>query len=55
MDNEQLKATVKQYMHDLFGGKKPPHKRSEPKIGRNQPCPCGSSRKYKYCCMNKKQ
>ena len=31
MDNEQLKTTVKQYMHDLFGGKKPPHKRSPPK------------------------
>jgi uncharacterized protein len=55
MDNEQLKATVKQYMHDLFGCTKPPHKRSEPKIGRNQQCPCGSSRKYKHCCMNKKQ
>lgn len=21
-----------------------------PKIGRNQPCPCGSGRKYKKCC-----
>ncbi len=21
------------------------------KIGRNQPCPCGSSRKYKRCCL----
>lgn len=21
-----------------------------PKIGRNQPCPCGSGRKYKRCC-----
>ncbi len=20
------------------------------KIGRNQPCPCGSNKKYKYCC-----
>ena len=20
------------------------------KIGRNDPCPCGSSKKYKYCC-----
>ena len=20
------------------------------KIGRNQPCPCGSGKKYKYCC-----
>ena len=32
-----------------------PYKRSTPKIGRNQPCPCGSSRKYKHCCLNKKQ
>ena len=22
------------------------------KIGRNQPCPCGSGRKYKKCCLN---
>ena len=21
------------------------------KIGRNQPCPCGSGRKYKKCCL----
>ncbi|HNW91034.1 MAG TPA: DUF1186 domain-containing protein [Bacteroidales bacterium] len=24
----------------------------EPKIGRNAPCPCGSGKKYKKCCMN---
>ncbi|MBA7659420.1 Protein translocase subunit SecA [subsurface metagenome] len=24
-------------------------KRSYPKVGRNDPCPCGSGRKYKYC------
>lgn len=24
------------------------------KIGRNDPCPCGSGKKYKFCCMNKK-
>lgn len=23
------------------------------KIGRNDPCPCGSDKKYKFCCMNK--
>lgn len=22
----------------------------EPKVGRNDPCPCGSGKKYKYCC-----
>ena len=24
-------------------------RRSEPKVGRNDPCPCGSGKKYKYC------
>lgn len=24
--------------------------RDEPKVGRNDPCPCGSGRKYKHCC-----
>lgn len=27
-----------------------PVKRTEPKIGRNDPCPCGSGKKYKKCC-----
>lgn len=27
--------------------------RSEPKIGRNEPCPCGSGKKYKKCCLDK--
>ena len=25
-------------------------KREEPKVGRNDPCPCGSGKKYKACC-----
>lgn len=24
--------------------------RNEPKVGRNDPCPCNSGRKYKHCC-----
>lgn len=27
--------------------------RSTPKIGRNAPCPCGSGKKYKKCCLTK--
>jgi SEC-C motif len=27
--------------------------RNETKIGRNDPCPCGSGKKYKKCCLNK--
>jgi tetratricopeptide (TPR) repeat protein len=24
-----------------------------PRIGRNDPCPCGSGKKYKHCCLDK--
>jgi SEC-C motif-containing protein len=27
-----------------------PQKRDSPKVGRNDPCPCGSGKKYKKCC-----
>jgi len=30
--------------------KKKPAKRTQKKIGRNAPCPCGSGKKYKKCC-----
>ena len=28
----------------------PEPKESEKKVGRNDPCPCGSGKKYKKCC-----
>ena len=28
----------------------PPIVRDRPKVGRNDPCPCGSGKKYKHCC-----
>ena len=31
------------------GKKKKPVRRQEKKIGRNDPCPCGSGKKYKKC------
>lgn len=30
-----------------------PHLRVTPKVGRNDPCPCGSGKKYKRCCLAK--
>jgi preprotein translocase subunit SecA len=27
-----------------------PVRRGGPKVGRNEPCPCGSGKKYKNCC-----
>ncbi len=29
--------------------------KAPPKISRNSPCPCGSGKKYKNCCLNKDQ
>ena len=31
-------------------GAKTPVRRAHKKVGRNQPCPCGSGKKYKKCC-----
>jgi preprotein translocase subunit SecA len=31
--------------------KETPTKITKVKIGRNAPCPCGSGKKYKKCCM----
>jgi len=33
--------------------KEPPIKRKTPKTKRNDPCPCGSGKKYKNCCGKK--
>jgi len=30
-----------------------PIKSAGPKVGRNDPCPCGSGKKYKHCCLGK--
>ncbi len=30
-------------------------RRQAPKVGRNDPCPCGSGKKYKNCCMSKNE
>lgn len=35
--------------HDHLHGVAQPYRREEPKPGRNDPCPCGSGRKFKKC------
>ena len=32
-----------------------PQARSSKRVGRNDPCSCGSGKKYKKCCMNMKE
>jgi SEC-C motif-containing protein len=35
---------------DAQAGKTPTLRREEPKVGRNDPCSCGSGKKFKKCC-----
>ena len=43
----------------IAASQKSPEKKAEPvrnlgkKVGRNDPCPCGSGKKFKACCMRK--
>jgi preprotein translocase subunit SecA len=49
----ELSAPKEQEMsfsHSDPGVKKAPVVRSSEKVGRNDPCPCGSGKKYKKCC-----
>ncbi len=50
MEAEQRKRRV---VLNRAGGEDQPQKpatRDENKVGRNDPCPCGSGKKYKKCC-----
>lgn len=38
-------------MDGLFGPKVQTIVRQAPKVGRNDPCPCGSGKKHKKCCL----
>ena len=38
------------FYHDGQMVKPKPMVRDNPKVGRNDPCPCGSGKKYKKCC-----
>ena len=44
-----VKETSTNYGEGSGETKKTPVKK-EPKVGRNDPCPCGSGKKYKNCC-----
>lgn len=45
-----VRALKEPYL-EAASGKKKPFVRPGSKIGRNDPCPCGSGRKYKACCL----
>ncbi|GHU65919.1 protein translocase subunit SecA [Clostridia bacterium] len=43
-------AMPKERPKESVGGRHTPVKRTSEKVGRNDPCPCGSGKKYKNCC-----
>jgi len=53
---QEMKQVVKReemYTNKDESAIKKPVRRSEAKVGRNEPCPCGSGKKYKQCCARK--
>ncbi len=52
-DDKEVKKWMKKHPEVLQGGeavKVETVRREEPKVGRNDPCSCGSGKKYKKCC-----
>jgi len=51
-DEDALNAFAESYNRSLLGDPTggEPVEREAPKVGRNDPCPCGSGKKYKHCC-----
>jgi len=49
----ELEPQVPRKQDDRFRVHRRTHIRTGPKIGRNDPCPCGSGLKYKKCCLDK--
>ena len=47
MERQQVAKAVETPAED---GAKPVVKKHSDKVGRNDPCPCGSGKKYKNCC-----
>ncbi|MEI6079832.1 MAG: preprotein translocase subunit SecA [bacterium] len=47
---KQQEAFQKNFVMSRGDGPAEPIKRTEDKTGRNDPCPCGSGKKYKKCC-----
>jgi preprotein translocase subunit SecA len=44
-----IQTAIAPHGPDDSGSGNPPFARALPKVGRNEPCPCGSGRKYKHC------
>ncbi len=43
-------AAASEAVNEAIAQATQPVRRAGPKVGRNDPCPCGSGKKYKHCC-----
>jgi uncharacterized protein len=43
-------AAIYEYSRSIADEPPEPYRRQSAKVGRNDPCPCGSGKKYKKCC-----
>jgi preprotein translocase subunit SecA len=50
-DGEGASGSAEATANSNEAARKEPVRRSGKKVGRNDPCPCGSGKKYKSCCM----
>jgi uncharacterized protein len=51
-ESREMLVSAVQSLFDYWAERRRPEtvRREAPKVGRNDPCPCGSGRKYKHCC-----
>ena len=55
-DDDEFEAEIDSILKDDYSEPAMKEiKSKEKKIGRNDPCPCGSGKKYKKCCMGKEK
>jgi preprotein translocase subunit SecA len=50
-DDSEDYAADDSALDDPFVGEVDTIRRATPKVGRNDPCPCGSGKKHKKCCL----
>ena len=48
-EHEEARSALNPQTEQKEESKEQPFRRTERKIGRNEPCPCGSGKKYKHC------
>ena len=47
---DELEWRSRMALQSNYGERQQPIRNTAPKVGRNDPCPCGSGKKYKKCC-----